>query len=269
MSFEPKTWACGDTITAEELNRMEQGIVEASDKGYECSEGMEVLADESVTMGSSPYNYFIGTLSYNKFIDEDEITVEFGGVEYTLQKNESYSSSTKSVYGAVVSGSDLSTDYPFGIESDNYGGGNVTNEIKTSQAGTHSIKIEVPSIFADVTPCFKTAVMSVMDENEEEPFVQFFDIVQTGQNEWTPSISASDMWASLVGAGVTFIGSYGNASYGNLEYYYFSNVYDAGYGMTGLEFVCIRTDDSSVKLKTFKFTTGGNSSYEEKTLTVQ
>ena len=91
MAFEPKTWACGDTITAQELNRMEQGIDEASDKGYECTEGMEVLADESVTMGSSPYNYFIGTLSYNKFIDEDEITVEFEGVEYTLQKNESYS----------------------------------------------------------------------------------------------------------------------------------------------------------------------------------
>lgn len=29
MAFEPKTWKCGDTIFAEELNRMEQGIVEA------------------------------------------------------------------------------------------------------------------------------------------------------------------------------------------------------------------------------------------------
>lgn len=33
MAYEPKTWECGDTITAEELNRMEQGIAEASQSG--------------------------------------------------------------------------------------------------------------------------------------------------------------------------------------------------------------------------------------------
>ena len=26
MSYEPKTWACGDAITAEDLNHIEQGI---------------------------------------------------------------------------------------------------------------------------------------------------------------------------------------------------------------------------------------------------
>lgn len=26
MSYEPKTWECGETITAEALNHMEQGI---------------------------------------------------------------------------------------------------------------------------------------------------------------------------------------------------------------------------------------------------
>ena len=30
MAYTPKTWACGDTITAEELNRMEEGISSAS-----------------------------------------------------------------------------------------------------------------------------------------------------------------------------------------------------------------------------------------------
>lgn len=28
MSYEPKEWQCGDTITAEDLNRMEQGIAQ-------------------------------------------------------------------------------------------------------------------------------------------------------------------------------------------------------------------------------------------------
>ena len=36
MSFEKKEWKYKDTITAEELNRIENGVEEASDKGYEC-----------------------------------------------------------------------------------------------------------------------------------------------------------------------------------------------------------------------------------------
>ena len=33
MAYTPKTWQCDDTITADELNRMEQGIAEASSGG--------------------------------------------------------------------------------------------------------------------------------------------------------------------------------------------------------------------------------------------
>lgn len=33
MAYTPKTWQCDDTITADELNRMEQGIAEASQGG--------------------------------------------------------------------------------------------------------------------------------------------------------------------------------------------------------------------------------------------
>lgn len=33
MAYTPKTWACGDTITAEELNRMEEGISSAQSGG--------------------------------------------------------------------------------------------------------------------------------------------------------------------------------------------------------------------------------------------
>ena len=29
MSYTPKTWNCGDTITAEDLNHIEQGIANA------------------------------------------------------------------------------------------------------------------------------------------------------------------------------------------------------------------------------------------------
>ena len=33
MSYEPKQWKSGDTITAEDLNKMEQGIADASSGG--------------------------------------------------------------------------------------------------------------------------------------------------------------------------------------------------------------------------------------------
>lgn len=59
MAYEPKTWQCDDTITADELNRMEQGIAEASQgdgatlvvnatvreaTAEECANGGEVMA---------------------------------------------------------------------------------------------------------------------------------------------------------------------------------------------------------------------------------
>lgn len=33
MAYTPKTWTCEDTITAEELNRMEEGISSAQGGG--------------------------------------------------------------------------------------------------------------------------------------------------------------------------------------------------------------------------------------------
>lgn len=33
MAYEPKTWECGETITADDLNHMEQGIAN-SGGGY-------------------------------------------------------------------------------------------------------------------------------------------------------------------------------------------------------------------------------------------
>lgn len=37
MAYTPKVWQCGDTISAEELNRMEEGISSASGGGYTVS----------------------------------------------------------------------------------------------------------------------------------------------------------------------------------------------------------------------------------------
>ena len=31
MAYEPKTWQCGETVTADDLNHIEQGVAEASE----------------------------------------------------------------------------------------------------------------------------------------------------------------------------------------------------------------------------------------------
>lgn len=34
MAYEPTTWNCGDTITAEKLNKLENGLAECCGGGY-------------------------------------------------------------------------------------------------------------------------------------------------------------------------------------------------------------------------------------------
>ena len=46
MSYEPKTWECGDIITAEDLNHMEQGIVNSG--GGNASLIIRLTGDEVV-----------------------------------------------------------------------------------------------------------------------------------------------------------------------------------------------------------------------------
>lgn len=55
MAYEPKTWACGDTITADDLNHIEQGVAEAGGiltvnvTAYapECGDAYQVTADKT------------------------------------------------------------------------------------------------------------------------------------------------------------------------------------------------------------------------------
>lgn len=48
MSFEKKEWKYKDTITAEDLNRFEDGVEEALSKGYNITISEEVIFDGSI-----------------------------------------------------------------------------------------------------------------------------------------------------------------------------------------------------------------------------
>ena len=156
MAYTPKTWVCGETITAEDLNHLENGLADCcgGDCGYECTETKTLITVESVTT-SAQSGMNMGEFSYSQLIDADEITVTFNGTEYTAEKNDFDGSF---IYGGFsATGPDFS-EYPFAIASNASDG----NMLFTETVGTYSIKIESYDIeINSVTNCFKKAVEEV------------------------------------------------------------------------------------------------------------
>lgn len=154
MAYEKHTWECGEEITAQKLNHMEEGIANAGgggcDCGFECTEATTLLTEETVTttkMGeSSPSASAL--LSYSTPIDADEIKLTLNGTEYVLQRQE-----RSGGYNFYVG----ENEYPT-IHSSAHNG----NALNTQEAGTYSLKIEVSSLSVETTPCFKEAVKSLI-----------------------------------------------------------------------------------------------------------
>lgn len=173
--FVKKTWACGDDITANELNRMEDGIEEALDKGYSCTEEWVTLTDESVTTTKAEESdpSASADLVYAELITADTIQVTFNGTEYVCENFSIYEG--EGAYGAPWNTETQSYDwseYPFRMNSfsDN---SVVINVFGTETAGTYPVKIEVGSSSVTTTPCFQKAVRSVVGSSSSKFVVTF------------------------------------------------------------------------------------------------
>lgn len=164
MAYTRHDWECGETISAELLNNLEDGVEEAlacceggggsGDVGYECKIIDTVLTEESVTTRLSvgpPYPY--GALSYSGLIDADTLHVVFDGTEYVVSKETTGGSN---FYGGVGQSGPDDRTYPFAIESGIFG-----NQLYTEVAGTYSLKITAPQEGAEVSDCFTKAVKSI------------------------------------------------------------------------------------------------------------
>ena len=176
MAYTPTNWVCGDTITAEKLNKLENGLAECcggGDAGYSCSEEWVMLTEESVTTAVIEGDPFaVGNFTYSELITADTIKVTFNGAEYTCDK---ISAPIGNAYGANGElGFDLS-EYPFAILSfsDPFG---VHNNFYTETAGTYSIKIETLEEIVETSECFNKAVHSISEplkvsiNNEDSSF---------------------------------------------------------------------------------------------------
>lgn len=156
MSYKTHTWESGETITAEKLNHMEDGIEECcSEKGYECTETTTLLTEESVTAVQDG-DWAYGDLSYSQLINTDTICVTFNDTVYECERILINGNNT---YGAPWDSATEIYDwseYPFSITSiEGYNG------LNTETAGTYSIKIEAVELSVETTPCFRKAVESI------------------------------------------------------------------------------------------------------------
>ena len=128
MTYTPINWQNGDTITAEKLNKMDNGW------GVQKTQ----LFSETVTTTQSPGGYD-GQLNYSTAISADVLFVVFNGTEYECART---GNSGNYFYGGFSGGAPDFSEYPFFILSQN----GERNLLVTENAGTYAISASTASL---------------------------------------------------------------------------------------------------------------------------
>lgn len=142
MAYTPINWQTGDTITAEKLNKMDNGwAVESSSQ--------QLFSETVTTSGDGSYE---AELSYSQLIVADTITVTYDGTEYVCASIEA------GVYGAPYSdgGFDFS-EFPFNLETTS----GAAAYLITQTAGEHTIAATVAVTNVQISTDFDAAVAAV------------------------------------------------------------------------------------------------------------
>lgn len=138
MAYTPINWQTGDTITAEKMNKMDNGWGVSSTQ----------LFNETVATEDTGRGYSVGAIAYSTFIDAESLSVTFDNIDYVCPKLDLGGNSGYGGFDLVLEQPDF-TDYPFFIFSKN------GNQLITQTAGSHTIKanatgVEISSTFNDV-----------------------------------------------------------------------------------------------------------------------
>lgn len=140
MAYTPINWQTGDTITAEKMNKM--------DNGWSVTAELVNCFEDSITAPTDNYEgSFTPTVGFST---ASEITVTLNGTTYNLT---GFDDGGYWTWGAPYG--DYS-EYSFSISTNN---GNYMYVFQL--AGTYAIKIENPVKSADTSSDFKTAVTSI------------------------------------------------------------------------------------------------------------
>lgn len=200
MAYTKKTWECGETITADALNRMEDGIEEALQSGggtagYSCTETKTLLTEETVTTAVDPEypdDGAFGDLSY-VFSEKppETLHITFNGVEYNCDRQQmpdgyAYSSDNVFTLFAYMDGTTL----------------------LTPSAGTYSIKLEVINTSVETSECFQKAVKSISAPLVVNASVSPFDASVANKSYLDASLD--DIATAFLERGVAVVAPNGN-----------------------------------------------------------
>jgi len=151
MAYTPINWQTGDTITADKLNKMDNGW------GFEST---QLFSETVTTVESSGMNR--AELAYSGTIDFNTITVVFNGTEYACPRIDAFG---EYFYGGFTEQGPVFTEYPFAIESN---GG--ANAVYTETAGTYTVAVAAPSVVTSSD--FSTAVNSCIPTTPSVPVIK-------------------------------------------------------------------------------------------------
>ena len=161
MAYTPINWQNGDTITAEKMNKMDNGwgAVDA-----------QLFSETVTTSGDGMYS---ASLAYTGLIEDGTIPVTYDGTSYTCPRIEAFGAY---FYGGFSEqGPDFSV-YPFALQSSSEFG----NTIFTKTAGNHTVAVVGKTV--EVSNDFEKAVAVAMPETS-------FQIIR-GQTTWQEAFDA-------------------------------------------------------------------------------
>lgn len=170
MAYTPINWQNGDTITAEKMNKM--------DNGWSVSSGTTTLCNETVTTELDG-DHNVAYLSISDQITAETLDVTFAGTKYTCARNgDSYGDSD----GAF-------STYPFRLYDD--------GTLYTASSGTYAVKVEAIEVSVEISASFAKAVVNavpIMKMTEgvttwqevndalASGIIVFVSLAETGQN---------------------------------------------------------------------------------------
>lgn len=140
MTYTPINWQTGDTITAEKMNKMDNGW------SVESGGGTQLFSETVVTENDGDFNY--GVLAYSEEVPDGNLTVTFDSTDYQCVCADAEFGSTDESF----------EDYPFYVF---YSGKAGSNAIETATDGTHTIAVSTGGgSSVEFSSDFQTAVTS-------------------------------------------------------------------------------------------------------------
>ena len=222
MSYEKQTWTTGDTITAEKLNHMENGIKEAP--GYTITNNKTTIFEGELTTASM--GSFSGVnIALSQPIIGDYIIVTVNEIVYQLSKTVL---SFGIGYGEFDNnGSPIFINYPcaFGINGNNC-------YFFTSNDDTYEVKIEIISNVIEPSEFFGKAVQTVLPNNELIVHCQLSGM------EYITDKTYEEIYSAITNGKKVIV-------YKNLIPYHFSGIHYNESTGDALHFSCISGDIDS------------------------